>query len=151
VSLTIAAVGKAGQGPEAELVASYLRRLPWPARMVEVEARGAKTAAGRQRREGEKLLAALPESAKVVCLDEAGRQMTSEAFAEALGHWREEAGSIAFLIGGADGHGEAVRARADVTLSLSQMTWPHLLTRVLLAEQLYRACSILAGHPYHRG
>jgi len=151
MEIVIAAVGKARAGSaEAELTNAYLRRLPWPARVVEVEDRRSRSPGERVRREGEKLLAALPRTAHLVCLDAQGEQMTSEGFAEALGGWQEAAAQVAFAIGGADGHSEAVRARAAVTLSLSRMTWPHLMVRAMLAEQLYRAFAIRTGHPYHR-
>jgi 23S rRNA (pseudouridine1915-N3)-methyltransferase len=86
-----------------------------------------------------------------VALDERGKALPSEAFAAKIGDWRDRgAGDLAFLIGGADGHGDAVRARADFLLAFGPMTWPHMLVRGMLAEQLYRAQQILAGHPYHR-
>ncbi|MBX6322088.1 MAG: 23S rRNA (pseudouridine(1915)-N(3))-methyltransferase RlmH, partial [Rhodospirillaceae bacterium] len=103
----------------------------------------------------EMLLAALPTRGGartvVVALDEAGAALSSAELAERLGAWRGQgAGAVAFLVGGADGHGEAATRRADLVLSLGRMTWPHMLVRVLLAEQLYRAQCILTGHPYHR-
>jgi len=101
--------------------------------------------------EGELLLAALPRGAKVIALDEIGKTMTSRDFATLLGRWQDDgAQDLAFMIGGADGLSEAARDAADVILSLGRMTWPHMLVRGLLAEQLFRAESILAGHPYHR-
>ena len=87
----------------------------------------------------------------MVALDERGRDLTSRDLASTFGRWRDDARTrLAFLIGGPDGHGDAVRARADLLLSFGRMTWPHRLVRVMLAEQLYRAATILAGHPYHR-
>ena len=104
-----------------------------------------------KRQEAELLLAAVPAGAIVVALDERGKALPSEAFAARIGDWRDRgAGDLAFLIGGADGHGDAVRARADFLLAFGPMTWPHMLVRGMLAEQLYRAQQILAGHPYHR-
>jgi 23S rRNA (pseudouridine1915-N3)-methyltransferase len=86
-----------------------------------------------------------------VLLDERGRQLSSEEFAALLGRWRDEGvRETRFLIGAADGHGEAARSRADLLLAFGAMTWPHLMVRAMLAEQLWRATSILAGHPYHR-
>ena len=108
------------------------------------------SASERKIREGELLLAAVPERALVVALDERGKHVSSADFAKLIGKWGSSGSTIAFLIGGADGHGDAVRARADHLLALGTMTWPHLLVRAMLCEQLYRAQQILAGHPYHR-
>ena len=104
------------------------------------------------RHEGELLLKAVPDGALVVALDPAGKKFTSAAFAKRLGAWRDGGvKDIAFLIGGADGLDRAVTDGADEVLSLGAMTWPHLLARAMLAEQIYRAQCILSGHPYHRG
>ena len=97
------------------------------------------------------LLAAVPQGARLVALDERGKNLDSPAFAALMGRWQDDGlGDLAFAIGGPDGLSPAVLERADLTLSLGPMTWPHLLVRVLLVEQLYRAQSILDGHPYHR-
>lgn len=102
-------------------------------------------------REGELILAALPSGIPFVALDERGIQWSSRAFAERIAVWRDQGSpELAFAIGGADGLHSAVLDRANVTLSLGSMTWPHLLVRGMLLEQLYRAQQILAGHPYHR-
>ena len=102
-------------------------------------------------REGEALLAAVPDGARIVALDERGKSQTSEAFAKRLGIWRDDGvRAVAFLIGGADGLDESLRKRADMVVSFGALTWPHMLVRALLAEQLYRAHTILTGHPYHR-
>ncbi|MEO5375057.1 MAG: 23S rRNA (pseudouridine(1915)-N(3))-methyltransferase RlmH [Alphaproteobacteria bacterium] len=157
MDIVLAAVGRAKAGPERDLFDEYARRLRWPLIVREVEDRrprsvAARSVAERVAREGELLLAALPAGAVVVALDAAGKPLTSEDFAHRLGTWRDQgAASVAFLIGGADGHGAAVRARADLTLSLGPMVWPHLLVRTMLAEQIYRGQCILDGHPYHRG
>ena len=104
-----------------------------------------------KRLEADLLLAAVPNAAMIVALDERGASLSSERFAERLGQWRDQGvGDVAFLIGGADGHGEAVGKRADLMLALGPMTWPHLMVRAMIAEQIYRAQQILAGHPYHR-
>jgi 23S rRNA (pseudouridine1915-N3)-methyltransferase len=149
--IAIVAVGRARDGPERALFRSYVERLPWGVKLVEVEAKGrASGAAELKQREAELLLAAMPDGALAIALDERGRQFSSAAFAERLGRWRDEGVEPAFLIGGADGLGEAVRRRAALLLSLGAMTWPHMLARAMLAEQLWRAHAILSGHPYHR-
>jgi len=147
--LHLLAIGRLRAGPQRELFAQYARRLPWPLSVREMEAR---RASGRRRdHEAALLLEAVPKGAVLVALDERGATWSSEAFARQIGAWRDDGlANLAFAIGGADGHGQALLARADVTLSLGAMTWPHLLARVMLAEQLYRASAILAGHPYHR-
>ncbi len=109
------------------------------------------TPAERKPREAEKLLAAVPPGAKIVALDERGKSLTSAEFAAALGTWRDQgAPAVAFLIGGADGHDDGIRRKADLVLNLGTLTWPHMLVRGLIAEQIYRAQCILDGHPYHR-
>lgn len=118
--------------------------------MVEVpEGRG--SPAEMRRREGAALLAALPERAFAVALDLGGEAPDSEGFARMLERWRGLGRRLAFVIGGAEGLDPSVLARADQRLSLGPMTWPHLLVRALLAEQMFRAQAILSGHPYHRG
>ncbi|MGP1664412.1 MAG: 23S rRNA (pseudouridine(1915)-N(3))-methyltransferase RlmH [Rhodanobacter sp.] len=100
--------------------------------------------------EGAAILAALPRDSHVIALDGAGKAWSSEALAEQLAHWRMAGRDLAFLIGGPDGHAADVLARADQTWSLGPLTLPHMLVRLVLAEQLYRATTIAAGHPYHR-
>jgi 23S rRNA (pseudouridine1915-N3)-methyltransferase len=147
--LLLAAVGKLGHGPEAELFGRYRERLRPPLRMIEVaEARG--TPVERKRREAAGLLAAVPPAAFVVALDAKGELHDSETFTALLTRWRESGRPLAFVIGGADGLDARVTGRADHLMSLGRMTWPHMLVRVMLAEQLYRARAIAAGHPYHR-
>lgn len=149
--LLIAAVGKARAGPELELFRQYCRRLSPPPALREVEEKRPLSGPQLKTREAELLLGAVPAGAVVVALDERGRDLGSEDFAARIGSWRDGGTQdLAFLIGGADGHGEAVRDRADLLLCLGRMTWPHMLVRALLAEQLWRAQAILSGHPYHR-
>ena len=105
---------------------------------------------GGSEEEGKRLLAKIPSGAKLVRLDERGRSMRSEAFAETLQKVRDDGGDVCFLIGGAEGYSNAVKQAAPETLSLGDFTWPHRLARVMLAEQIYRAVSILAGTPYHK-
>jgi 23S rRNA (pseudouridine1915-N3)-methyltransferase len=154
--LTILAVGRLKAGPEADLVADYLARFDrtgralglGPARVVEIEDRRS----GGPAAEAALLAAAMPKDAQLVALDERGRDLTSPEFADLL---RRTADSgvrdLAIAIGGADGLDPDLRARASSLIAFGRMVWPHLLTRVMLAEQLYRAATILAGSPYHRG
>jgi 23S rRNA (pseudouridine1915-N3)-methyltransferase len=155
MQLTIVAVGRMRRGPEPELVSDYLDRTTRlgkrlalsPARLIEVEAR---RGTGPEA-EASAIYSALPAGALRVCLDERGTQMSSPDFAARLGAWRDAGiGDAAFIIGGADGLSPEIRATADHCLSFGAMVWPHMLVRVMLAEQLYRGVSILAGTPYHR-
>lgn len=149
--ITIATVGRARGGPIAELFDDYAKRLAWPVALKEIEIKGALPPAETQAREGQALLAAVPAKARLVVLDGRGTELDSEGLAKRLGAWRDQGtADLAFLIGGADGHTDDVLGRADLRLSLGPMTWPHRLVRVMLVEQIYRAASILAGHPYHR-
>jgi len=151
MKLTILAIGRARTGPEKALFTDYLKRLPWAVDLKEMEVKKALPPAEKQRQEGVLLLAGVPEGAAVVVLDEGGRPLASAELAERLGQWQDEGRrDVALLIGGADGHTDEVKARADLLLAMGRMTWPHMLARVMLAEQLYRAWSILSGHPYHR-
>jgi len=145
------AVGRSKAGPERQILELYAKRLSPSLTLLEVEEKRPLPEAQLKEREAELLLAALPKGALLVLLDEHGKTLSSQGFAEKLGHWRDHGvADLAFAIGGAAGHGSAARARADFTLSLGPMTWPHMLVRGMLAEQLYRGFSILAGHPYHR-
>lgn len=147
--LRLIAVGRLRDGPEAELFARYNARLRPKFAVTEIpEARGA--AAEVKRRESEALLAAVPEGAFVVALDCAGEMPDSEQLARLVERWLAAGRSPCFVIGGAEGLDTPVIARADYVLSLGRLTWPHLLARAMLAEQVFRARSIAAGHPYHR-
>jgi len=146
--MTIVAVGRAKAGPERDLVQHYLKRMAQPLNLKEVEAKAAIDA---KRSEGEKLLAAAPKNAVIVALDERGKDLSSRQLADRIAGWRDDGiRDIAFLIGGADGLDGRVRENADLLLSFGRVTWPHMLMRGMLAEQIYRAQCILAGHPYHR-
>lgn len=148
----ILAVGKIKPGPEQDLFALYEKRLPWAVDVKEIAPNKDASAAVRKEREAEALLKAVPDGAVIVALDETGTSESSEKFAARVGQWRDGGARIlAFIIGGADGHGAAMLKQARHKLSLGVMTWPHMLVRGLLMEQLYRAHSILSGHPYHRG
>ncbi|MGI3185282.1 23S rRNA (pseudouridine(1915)-N(3))-methyltransferase RlmH [Nioella aestuarii] len=153
--VTLCVVGRLRAGPEADLVSDYLTRFDrtgralglGPSRVVEVEDKkgGGKPA------EADLLRKALPTGAVICALDERGRVMSSPDFADTLARRRDQgAQDIAFLIGGADGLDPALVDQADMVLSFGAMVWPHMLARVMLSEQLYRAASILAGSPYHR-
>ena len=151
----IIAVGRLRAGPEKELIDDYLTRFDrsgralglGPARITEVEDRKN----GGMRGEADLLRRAIPSGALLSILDERGRVESSPNFANRLGGWRDQGrGDLAFVIGGADGLEASLRSEADFALSFGKMVWPHMLVRVMLAEQLYRAASILAGAPYHR-
>lgn len=151
----IVAVGRLRSGPQKDLIDDYLTRFDrtgrglglGPARVVEVDDRKGGGMAG----EAELIRRALPEGAVVVALDERGRMESSPEFAQRIAGWRDAGrGDLALVIGGADGIDPELRAEAEFALSFGKMVWPHMLVRVMLAEQLYRAASILAGAPYHR-
>ena len=136
--LHIVARGKIGRSPEADLVARYLKRIAWPTKVTELPDRGGK-------------LPELVTNSVSVALDERGTALSSTELAKRLEGWRDGGKREArFLIGAADGHEEEQRRSADLLLSFGPATWPHLLVRAMLAEQLFRATSILANHPYHR-
>ena len=136
--LHLIARGKIGRSPEAELVERYLKRIAWPTRVTELPDRGG-------------ALPAVPPASVTILLEERGDLLSSTDFARKLEGWRDGGKREArFLIGAADGHDEARRGSADLILSFGPATWPHMLARAMLAEQLFRATSILANHPYHR-
>jgi len=136
--LHIVARGRIGRSPEAELVDRYIKRLTWPVRLTELPDSGGK-------------LPAIEGQTRLILLDETGEMLASKAFAERIGRWRDDGVREArFMIGAADGFDDVARREADMLLSFGRATWPHLLARAMLAEQLYRATSILANHPYHR-
>lgn len=136
--LHIVARGKIGRSPEADLVERYLKRIAWPTKVTELPERGGK------------MPDETPATARIV-LDERGQALSSTELSRVLERWRDGGKREArFLIGAADGHQESERASADLLLSFGPATWPHLLVRAMLAEQLFRATSILANHPYHR-
>ncbi len=145
-------VGRSERGLVADGVEHYLARLQrtWPVEQVVLPEAGKGEVAYQQRVESERILAALKPGERVVVLDERGAVQTSPQFAQRLGTWRDQGvRQVAFVIGGAYGMTDEVRSRADLVLALSAMTFPHQLVRVLFAEQLYRAASILQGSPYH--
>ena len=136
--LHIVARGKIGRSPEAELTDRYLKRISWPTKVTELPDRGG-------------LLPDCAANAVTVVLDERGKALSSMNLAKKLEGWRDTGRREArFLLGAADGHEEELRGKADLLLSFGPATWPHMLARAMLAEQLFRATSILANHPYHR-
>ncbi|MFT3978543.1 MAG: 23S rRNA (pseudouridine(1915)-N(3))-methyltransferase RlmH [Sphingomonas bacterium] len=136
--LHIVARGRIGRSPEAELVDRYLKRIVWPTKITELPDTGGR-------------IHDAPPQTRRVLLDERGEVMGSMAFARKIGRWRDDGVREArFMIGAADGFDDAAREGADLLLSFGRATWPHLLARAMLAEQLFRATSILANHPYHR-
>ena len=136
--LHIIARGKIGRSSEAEMVERYLKRIGWPTKVTELPDRGG-------------MIPLAPPASVTIALDERGEAVSSIVFAKKLEGWRDGGKREArFLIGAADGHDEARRVEADWLLSFGPATWPHMLARVMLAEQLFRATSILANHPYHR-
>ena len=158
MKLSVIAVGRLKAGPERELSARYAERFQQSGRalglagptIVELAESQARSAESRKAQEAAAIIAAFPADALLVALDERGRSPSSAEFAADLARWRDAGRDVAFAIGGADGLGEEVRAKAAVTLSFGRTTLPHQLVRILLLEQLYRAATILSGHPYHR-
>jgi 23S rRNA (pseudouridine1915-N3)-methyltransferase len=147
--MRVIAIGRSRDGPEAALFARYTARTRPAVTLTELpDGKGSPVEI--KRREGEALLAALPAQGFVVALDLAGETLDSATFAARLDGWLSLARPVCFLIGGAEGLDVTVLQRADFTLSLGRLTWPHLLARAMLAEQIYRARAIAAGHPYHR-
>jgi 23S rRNA (pseudouridine1915-N3)-methyltransferase len=136
--LHIIARGRIARSSEGELVERYLKRLSWPSRHTELPDKGG-------------AIPPVQGAVRHVVLDERGKQLSSAEFAQILGRWRDDGvRECRFMLGAADGHGDEGRAKADLLLGFGAMTWPHLMARAMLAEQLYRATAILAGHPYHR-
>ncbi|MBR6412200.1 MAG: 23S rRNA (pseudouridine(1915)-N(3))-methyltransferase RlmH [Alphaproteobacteria bacterium] len=152
MKIIIAAIGKLNKkSPEQVLIDDYISKSKWPVTVVQVEEKKALRGPELQAAEGELLLKQIPPDFKIVALDERGEEPSSRAFAEKLGRWRDMGTTgVAFLIGGADGHTNTTRQRADYLLSFGRMTLPHFLARVVLSEQIYRVQTILSGHPYHR-
>lgn len=159
MQISVFAVGRMKKGPEQELVERYFDRFAKTAPALgmtfhkvheTIESRG-QSAKQRMEEEGGKLIESLPENGRLIILDERGKSMTSPLFAHQIEQWRDNGDRfLTIAIGGPDGHSDMVRQRADLILSFGAMTWPHQIARILLAEQLYRAATILSGHPYHR-
>lgn len=150
--LIIASVGRFRDGPERTLFDSYRRRIRWDVELREVEAKGRRAPAETIRREADLLASRIPAGAHVIALDGSGKALSSERFARHLGDMRDSGRrEVVFLIGGAEGLSSRLVSDADLVLAFGAATWPHLLVRAMLIEQIFRAQEILAGHPYHRG
>jgi len=138
------------QGPMADALAEFQKRLRWKVTIKEFDFKDSNPNKLREK-ESQALLAAIPEGFRIIACDERGKETSSVDFARKIEHWQDnESQNLAFLIGGADGHSDGLRKKADFLLSFGRMTWPHMMARVMLVEQLYRAQQIMAGHPYHR-
>ncbi len=157
--ITLFAVGRLKAGPEKELAGRYLDRFVKSgpavglefAKTVEVAESRASNPETRKREEAAMIEKALPEGSLLVLLDERGKALDSQALAGQIGQWRDGGKrDLMLAIGGADGLDPALYQRADLVLNLGKLTWPHQIVRILIAEQLYRAVTILSGHPYHR-
>ncbi len=151
VRIVIASVGLARGSPYQAIYDEYVRRLSWSVELREVKLKNPLPPAAARVEEGKAILNAFPKDCQVVALDRIGEALGSEALALRLRHWQDGGvKNVGFAIGGAEGLDAAVLQSCQLRLSLGAMTWPHLLARVMLIEQLYRAHSIIAGHPYHR-
>jgi 23S rRNA (pseudouridine1915-N3)-methyltransferase len=151
MNIVIAAVGRLRRGPEHDLLETYRRRLHWPIAIQEVEEKRPLPPAERRKREAALLQAAVPADSLLIALDEGGAQLTSPDFARQIAAWQDQGvRTLAFAIGGAGGLDPGFRDGARLKISFGTMTWPHMLARCMLVEQLYRAQQILAGHPYHK-
>ena len=157
--LVVVSIGRLKQGPERELAERYRERFDDIGRKLgfrgleihEIPESRARDAATRIAEEAAAMTALIPEKYMLVALDERGKSLDSTAFAQALGRWRDEGTpSTIFTIGGADGLSPDLRRKAKLTMAFGSATWPHQMVRIMLLEQLYRAATILAGHPYHR-
>ena len=150
MNLNIVAVGKGRASPENALTRSWLSRLQPPGQLIEIESK-LSASLKRIEDEGQRLLRAIPKGAALGVMDPRGKDHSSEDLAELIEQWRNQSfGSAYFVIGGIDGHANILRQKAHRTISFGRATWPHMLFRAMLAEQLYRASAILSGHPYHR-
>ncbi len=156
MQVTIISVGRMKNGPEKQQIETYLGRCPWPVTIIEVEEKRPIKGLQRRAREGDLILKAIPlksgqKNTHIIALDERGKSLRSTGFAQLIQD-RQNAGvsNLVFLIGGADGYDQKIKGRADSLLRLSDMTWPHMMVRVMLSEQIYRASCIISGHPYHK-
>ena len=146
----ISAIGKAKAGPELQLYQEYVKRVPWPVTAREFDIK-LSDHAQRKVKEGEQLLTGVAGCERIIALDETGKTLSSPEFARQIKDWQQQgASSFGFIIGGSDGLDAAVLKKANLIWSFGRVTYPHMLVRALLAEQLYRAHTIISGHPYHK-
>ena len=152
MQIVISAIGKLKKKtPEDELIQDYLKKTKWSVVIKEYEEKRALSVDQLKEAESSLLLDSVPSGSKIIALDENGKTPSSREFATLIGKWIDEGvPAISFLIGGANGHAEKLKQKADYKLSFGRMTLPHMLARVVLAEQIYRAKTILDGHPYHK-
>lgn len=149
--ITIAALGKMKPSPEKELLNKYLRQTPWQISVKELDIKKTLPCESRMRAEAALLRDACQTIPLRIALDERGKHLSSETLAETISQWQQQGQSqLAFQIGGQDGLDASIRQEASLVLSFGALTWPHMLVRAMLAEQIYRVHTILSGHPYHR-
>ncbi len=151
MKVTIATIGKFKDSHEKALFASYIKRIPWKIELKEMESKKALSGNALKELEADLLLGSINKDAYIIALDEKGANLSSQEFTEVIKLCQDNGRSkLAFIIGGADGLAGSIKHKAHLTISFSKLTWPHLLVRVMLAEQLYRSYTIIQGHPYHR-
>ena len=152
MQITLAAIGKTkANSPTSQLFATYVKRLPWNIALKELEVKKPLPTEQLKAAEAKLLLDACAGANKIIALDETGKTLSSPELAGKIGDWQNEGtAKLAFIIGGSAGLDASIRAKADLTLSFGRLTWPHMLVRPMLAEQLYRAYTILTNHPYHK-
>jgi 23S rRNA (pseudouridine1915-N3)-methyltransferase len=152
MKITIISIGKFSKNdPNFALFAKYQKRLPWKLELKELETKGNLQGEKLKNKEAELLLGAVPNGAKIIVLDEKGKSLSSPEFSKSLENFGNSGNSnLAIIIGGADGLSINLKKQADLILSLSKMTFPHMMVRSFLAEQIYRAYTIINNHPYHR-
>lgn len=151
MNITIACVGALKTSPEKDIILQYIKRFDWSVSIKEITIRKKLPSKALKEEEGKALLQIFPKEAIVILLDEKGSSLSSQQFAQKLTEFQVQGkSSFVFVIGGADGVSDMVKQQASLTLSFGHMTWPHMLVRVMIVEQLYRAQQIIKGHPYHR-
>ena len=151
LEIRVIAVGRGKDNPAQIIFNDYIARLPWKVNLIEIKEVGSGHAGDRRKREYKKIVSILPTEANIILIDQRGKELSSKKFAFVINEFRESRSRhLVFIIGGADGLDQALLSKSDLVLSLGEMTWPHILVRAMLAEQLWRAASILSGHPYNR-
>lgn len=152
MKITIATIGKNNKSsPTAQLCQEYIKRTPWQVEIKEFEEKKPLPTDKLKEKEAALLLSSVDSSTIVIAMDENGKNFSSEEFAEKISSWQSQGyAKFSFMIGGAAGHGDSVKERADLKLSMGRMTWPHMMARAMLCEQIYRAFTIISSHPYHK-